>query len=191
MRPPRTVRWPAPLPGRPGWAWLLGTRLRRWRVRRIFRLLIPQLAPGSIVVDVGCGPGYTDDELLRSVGQGAIARLVMLDPQSGMVEQAERRRAKAQERYHPAGVVLGDAAALPIREGSADAVLSLGVLCCMEDEFVDRAVLESYRVLRPGGLFLLGVPRRRGPSDEARLTGAGFVRNVGYRAGLSLFRKPF
>ena len=165
-------------------------RLRRWRVRKIFRLLIPHLSAPSVVVDAGCGPGFADDELLRSVAPVTISRLVMIDPQRGMVELAERGRTRALVRFGPARVAVADGIALPLRDASADVVLSLGVLCCMEEEFVDQSVREAHRVLRPGGYYLLAVPRRRGEADESRLTRLGFVREGGYRPGRALFRKP-
>jgi SAM-dependent methyltransferase len=86
-------------------------------------------------------------------------------------------------------LAMADSVRLPLRDGAADAVLSLGVLCCMEDASLGAAVAEVARVLRPGGWLLLGVPRRRGRSDERRVEEAGLVKRGGERPGIAIFQK--
>jgi ubiquinone/menaquinone biosynthesis C-methylase UbiE len=106
-----------------------------------------------------------------------------------MVELA-RRRAANRDRGAGPSLAVADAVALPLRDGSADALLSLGVLCCMTEEGVDEAVREAWRVVRPGGHVVLAVPRWRGREDEERHMRLGFVRVAGRRPGRAVFRKP-
>ena len=54
--------------------------------------------------------------------------------------------------------LVGDATLLPVGSGAFDAVLSIHVLEHVEDD--RRAMTEMYRVLKPGGWALIGVPIR-------------------------------
>ncbi|MCI4353779.1 MAG: class I SAM-dependent methyltransferase [Thermoplasmata archaeon] len=182
-----TMRWPPPLPGRPEWSWLLGLRFRRWRIRSLLRLLERRLPPSARVLDVGSGPGFSSAELARTLGADA-RRWTLVDPQRAMLSTPRGRRALARSAPGASSIV-GDAAALPIRSGSVDVVLSLGVLCCMEDSAVPAAVEETVRVLKPGGFLLFGVPRRRGPSDDARWRSVGLAPVATLRPGRGLFQK--
>jgi ubiquinone/menaquinone biosynthesis C-methylase UbiE len=81
---------------------------------------------------------------------GAVAAALGLDPAREMLKLAARRTA----------VVQGTAEALPLRDRSLGAVLSVTVF-----EFLpaaDVAMGEVARVLRPGGRFALGVLQRGG-----------------------------
>lgn len=186
--PPRSVRWPPPIPGRPRWAWLLGTRYRGWRLRSLFGLLDGRALAGVTLASLGSGPGFDVAHLARRGSVGA-ARWLLLEPQSAMwtptprLERVARRPLRLDR-------VQGDAADLPFRSGSLDVVLSLGVLCCMTDAAVPAAVAETYRVLRPGGYLLFGVPRRRAEADEARWRAIGLERVASVRPGRTLFQKP-
>lgn len=52
--------------------------------------------------------------------------------------------------------VRGDATALPLADGSLDLVVAFDVLEHLQDD--DAAVREAFRVLRPGGHYLVAVP---------------------------------
>jgi len=105
------------------------------------------LPPGSLVLDVGCGPGRHAHELarrgVRVVGVDLAARFVAL----------------AREGAPPgAAFVRGDARALPVRPGSCDAVISLcqggfGLLGGGDDEA--RVLAGLVAALRPGGRLAL------------------------------------
>ncbi len=68
----------------------------------------------------------------------------------GMLKYARQR---ARQWRRPTLLVRADAQALPIRDKSIDAVLSILSLCTIPDH--RRALAEAYRVLRPGGRLIL------------------------------------
>jgi ubiquinone/menaquinone biosynthesis C-methylase UbiE len=114
----------------------------------------------AVVLDVGCGTGLLTTRLAGSIG----ARLVAgCDLSAGMLQQAAGRSRTARW-------LQGDAMQLPLRGGSVDAVLSTESFHWIPDQ--GAAVAEVHRVLRPGGLLLIGMvtPRTR---LAGRLAAAG------------------
>jgi len=150
-------------------------------------LLLGRAGDRPVVLDVGAGPGFAAAELARLLADDGRS-WILLDPQPEMLRSVRGRRALA-ERAPRATRVVGDAADLPVRSSSIDVVLSLGVLCCVADAAVPAAVAETVRVLKPGGLLLFAVPRRRGATDEARWRRAGLVPVATTRPGRGLFQK--
>lgn len=94
------------------------------------------------VVEIGFGSG-------PNVGlyPPAVDRVLAVEPSDGARALARKRMAG---RPHPPIDFVGlDGAALPLADGSADAVLSTFTLCTIPD--IDGAMAEVVRVLRPGG----------------------------------------
>lgn len=144
------------------------------------------LGETATLVSVGGGPGSEVVQIARLRPGSSRWRVVLLDAQPGMIAQQHWRRSHS---LPPPERLLGDAAQLPFPSESVDAVLSLGVLCCLTDLGADAAAAEAWRVVRPGGFVVLSVPRWRGAADDERHTRHGFSRVAGTRPGRSVFRK--
>jgi len=98
-----------------------------------------------LVADVGCGPGNS-----ATYSRDAVQSVVAIDPARAMLHRARRRDPRLL-------LLRADAARLPLRDASVDAVTFHSVLYLLSDR---AAVLrETARVLRPGGRAVLLEPR--------------------------------
>jgi len=99
---------------------------------------------GGEVLEIGAGTGK------NLPLYGAAERVVALEPDPAMREQARKRaHDAARETRIALEEVEGDAMALPFGEVSFDTVVFSLVLCTVPDP--ERALTEACRVLRPGG----------------------------------------
>ncbi len=96
---------------------------------------------GQRILDVGCGTGSLS-RVLMAVGESI--DVVGLDPVASYVSFARKRVTGLRAQFQ-----VGTAEALPFRDETFDAALSLLVLQDMADR--NRAVLEMARVTRGGG----------------------------------------
>jgi SAM-dependent methyltransferase len=116
---------------------------------------IAEAAPGSTIVDCPCGAGPA----LRALDVRKADRYVGVDLSPAMLRRArERADARGLKKVE---LARGDAAALPLPDGSADLFLSYWGLHCFADPAA--ALCEAARALRAGG----------------RLVGSTFVRGKG------------
>jgi len=123
------------------------------------------LSPGGEALEIGSGSGAMAAQLLRKFPE---LRIVATDYDDEMVATAGRRLATFGER---ATVQRVDATALPFPDGRFDVVLSFAMLHHVMDW--QRAVVEAFRVIRPGGQFLGYDLMHAAPTQHARHEGPG------------------
>lgn len=122
------------------------------------RPLLP--ARTRLLVDVACGTAIVSTRL-RAPGRTVVG----VDRSAGMLAHARPRL--------DGGAVRGDAARLPFRAGSADAVTVMWLLHLVDDALVEAVVAECARILRPGGVLVTTVDKNTAvydtPSDLGRV----------------------
>ncbi|MBU2583113.1 MAG: class I SAM-dependent methyltransferase [Alphaproteobacteria bacterium] len=101
---------------------------------------------GTKVLDVGCGDAVLS---IRLAAAGAEVTGVDTDPRTLAVA-----RKRADNAGEAVAFVKGNILSLPFPDSSFDRVVTVAVLCFIED--IERAVQEMARVLRPGGRLVLG-----------------------------------
>jgi ubiquinone/menaquinone biosynthesis C-methylase UbiE len=109
---------------------------------------LERLARGSRGLDVGSGLGGTSMYLARRFGH-EITGININAKQIGDAERNVRKEGLA----HLVKFLCTDAAKLPLADGSVDYATMIEVAFHVEDKA--KLFSELYRVLRPGGLFLL------------------------------------
>jgi ubiquinone/menaquinone biosynthesis C-methylase UbiE len=120
-------------------------RSHRWRtVENSAAYLLPHLAPGQDLLDVGCGPGTITVDLAGRVTPGKVTGV---DASTEVVAEAETRRAGADT----VTFVTGDVYALAFDDASFDVVHAHQVLQHLTDPVA--ALREMRRVLRVGGVL--------------------------------------
>lgn len=156
----------------------LNRYIHQWHVTILAEHLLPQLARGARVLDLGCGYGRLSQELLK----------IRPDLQiTGLDFSSEYCR-----RYRTAigaSVACGDLRHLPFRDASFDSVLSVVALMYVAKEEASQTVDGIMRLLRPGGVVLfldpseelLALASRILPSSAARTTGGRGFRLEEYR----------
>jgi SAM-dependent methyltransferase len=126
------------------------------------------LRPGERVVDVGCGTG---NAALLAAALGA--RVIGVDPASRLLEVA---REDAAARGLDAEFAVGDAAELPLDDGSADLVVSVfGVIFAPDPA---AAVAELARVTSPSGRVVLSAWIPGGAISQAARMARGAIREA-------------
>lgn len=144
----------------------------------VYEALRPRCA-GAVVLEAGCGEGYGADLLA-----GVADRVLALDYDAPTAAHVARR-------YPHLAVARTNLVALPVREGSCGAVVSLQVIEHLWEQ--ERFLRECHRVLAPGGVLLVSTPNRitfspgrdtpLNPFHTRELSGAelaGLVRDAGF-----------
>jgi 2-polyprenyl-3-methyl-5-hydroxy-6-metoxy-1,4-benzoquinol methylase len=122
--------------------------MNRYDLERRLQVVFDQLLAdvdlrGTSLLDAGCGTGFFS---ARAAQSGA--RVVSLDVGKNLLKETRRKGL--------ASLVAGDAARMPIRDGSFDVVVSSE---CIEHTPSPRDTLsELVRVLRPGGWLVVTCP---------------------------------
>ena len=113
------------------------------------------IRPGDRVLDMGCGGGRHAYALYR---QGA--HVVALDRDAGELRDVAGMFAALRPEVPAAATahaLRGDAYALPFADASFDRVIAAEILEHLPAD--ERAIAELTRVLKPGGLLAVTVPR--------------------------------
>jgi len=147
------------------------------------RAAIGTVAPPRRALDVGCGTGVVTDLLTEAFPSASICGV---DLSLRMLTVAAGKRRRLPVRF-----VVGDAATLPIADGSVDLLVSLAVPVFAS---------ETTRVLTPGGVVIAAFPLGEAtpiflPHEEleALFAASGLGRIEHGRAGRGTFtiaRKP-
>jgi ubiquinone/menaquinone biosynthesis C-methylase UbiE len=119
-----------------------------WRYvtrRRLLPWILGRCDLGDHILEIGAGPGAATEELRRRV-----ARVTSLEYDRVLVTSLAKRK------HGGLGAVLqGDAGVLPFPEKTFSAVIAVLVFHHLQSsEQQDSALVEVYRILRPGGIFL-------------------------------------
>ena len=132
--------------------------LAQWRDRRVVErplaLLATLMAAGSLVLDLGCGPGF-DGAVLRARG----FRVVGLDLSREMVQIGRA--------HYPGPYVQGDMRRLPLAAGSAAGIWASASLLHLPRRWLDPVLVETRRVLAPEGLFYVSLKEGAGEAWQS------------------------
>lgn len=138
--------------------WFLKTRT--WRVHVLERALadllrlMPQRHPGfELVVDVGCGSGYSLPRLAQLFSP---RELVGVDIDPNMLDVA---RANAQRAGVAVRLVQAPTSHMPLPDGSVDLLFCHQTFHHLVEQ--EHALREFMRVLKPGGMLLFAESTRR------------------------------
>jgi SAM-dependent methyltransferase len=161
--------WDQPTPYERWYASSLG----RAYANSLGRFLRPWLSPtvGSLVLDIGCGPGLMMERLFSPE-----ARVIGMDCSW---EMAARAFQHSRQAGHPRQFVVGSALRIPFSDGSFDLTFCVNCLEFVADR--ELAFLEIARILRPAGTAILGVLNRASIWEWTRRVRRPFSRKPYYR----------
>ena len=121
-------------------------RSHRWRTaENSAAYLLPHLAPGQSVLDVGCGPGTITLDLARQVAPGVVVGVDRVEPPLETARADAAAAGATNVRFER-----GDAYALPFPDASFDVVHAHQLLQHMTEPVA--VLTEMARVCAPGGM---------------------------------------
>src|SRR4029079_2934426 len=121
-------------------------RSHRWRTaQNSAAYLLPHLAPGMRLLDVGCGPGTITLDLAKRVAPGAVVGI-----DAAEAPLVEARAAAATAGIAGVSFSVADGMARPFDDGTFDVVHAHQVLQHVPDPV--GMLREMRRVCRPGGI---------------------------------------
>jgi len=126
--------------------WYCGSALWRYLTRReLLPWMLQGSALGEHILELGAGAGPATKELARRA-----PRLTSLE-----YDHSSALKLRARANHPNAGVIRGDAAALPFPDATFSSAIAILMLHHLKSpELQNRAFSEVHRVLRPGGVFL-------------------------------------
>jgi SAM-dependent methyltransferase len=150
------------------------------------------ISPGQRILDLGCGGGRHAFACLKA-GANVVAIDLKRDEVETVANMVAAMRAAEEIKVVNASVLVGDAMSLPVPDAVFDRVIVSELLEHLLDD--ECAIAEVVRVLRPGGLVALSVPRA-GPerlnwalSRAYHEVEGGHVRIYGRRALVGLLER--
>jgi ubiquinone/menaquinone biosynthesis C-methylase UbiE len=149
------------------------------KARRLRKMTVDQalIQPGETVLDVGCGTG---DVTLLAKTRAREGRVYGIDPAPEMISVARNKAArKGLEIDFRVGVI----ESLPFPDASIDVVTSSLMTHHLPEALKAHGLAEVYRVLKPGGRFLIADFMRPSGSFLHHLYLA-FTRHRGLHAGV-------
>jgi len=111
--------------------------------RALLASLLEQTEPGSVIADLGCGPGHVAAWLAEKG-----ARTVGIDLSDGMVEAGRRQFPRVEFRQ-------GDLLNLPAENGEFGSAIAFYTIIHLDPGDLRRAFDEMARILRPAGRLLV------------------------------------
>ena len=136
-------------------------RISRWPQFKLIRLIIlnklKKYHPEGSVADIGCGPGYLIAAMGKSLPHLSI---IGIDISEEILDKA-RRNLAAKGLNEKVTFRLGDIQKLPVEPDSLDFAVS--TLSLHHWSRPGEAIEELFRVLKPGGQFLIFDVRRDSP----------------------------
>ena len=133
------------------------------------RLLKDNIRGAAVVADLGCGTGEMLALLNRSKAEGREGKLIGVDSSPEMLEQAKIRLPSARS----IDLRLGELENLPMRDREVDGVILSMVLFHLFEP--RKAIAEVFRVLKPGGLFLLADFERHDHEEIRKIIGGAWL----------------
>ncbi len=131
----------------------------RWfgaRVEPLTGMFANRLAPGSRVVDLGCGPGR-DAVRLAALGM----RVFGLDRSAGVLDEARRRQVTTP-------LIRADIRRIPLADHCLDGVWACASFLHLPRRDLAIALAECRRVLKPRGVMALAMKQGTGEGWEDR-----------------------
>ncbi len=131
---------------------LLNNPLRRLiePKRSVIKRILPFIKKGAKVLDLGSGPGYYTEELLKIVGPEGV--VVAIDPSESSINEVKKLK------HQNLIAMVGSATSIQFTDEYFDFVYANLLLCCVADY---KSVLkEIIRVLKKGGYAYLSVTRQ-------------------------------
>jgi len=110
---------------------------------------LADIREGETVLDIGSGGGL--DVFLASKKVGPEGKVIGIDMTEQMVEKARNNARKGN--YNNVEFKLGEAEDIPVKDNSIDLVMSNCVINLVPNK--ERAYKETYRILKPGGRFVI------------------------------------
>jgi ubiquinone/menaquinone biosynthesis C-methylase UbiE len=126
--------------------WFCGSQFWRYITRRqLLPWILESAELGEHALELGAGPGAATEELRMRA-----PRVTSIEYDHGFAARLGARVSGTN-----ASVVQGDVATLPFPDKTFSSVIAILMLHHLRsNELQDRALAESRRVLRPGGVFL-------------------------------------